>query len=280
MPELPEVETIRKQLTNFVIGKKIIALEKLHQKTLQDDEKSILGAKIKNIRRRAKILIFDLDNKKSLLLHLKLTGQLIYEGENERAAGKRLIPPLNTLVPNKSTRLVFHFEDDSNLYFNDLRIFGYARLVSTPKVEEEKAIREFGPEPFDQNFTQKWLKNALTKKTTKIKTLLLDQTFLAGLGNIYSDEALYCAKIHPQKLAKEIDASGVSALHYCIQKVLKLGLRAGGASDNSYVNAEGKPGKYMELASVYHQKFCPQDHPVSKLKMNGRTAHFCAIEQK
>ncbi|MBI2588241.1 bifunctional DNA-formamidopyrimidine glycosylase/DNA-(apurinic or apyrimidinic site) lyase [Candidatus Berkelbacteria bacterium] len=280
MPELPEVLTIQRQLANFVIGKKIARVEKLHPKTFEGDIDDIRGAKIKNIRRRAKILILDLDNGKSLLMHLKMTGQLIYEGENERAGGGHPVPPLNSPLPNKSTRIVFHFEDNARIYFNDLRLFAYARIIPTSQVEKEKAIREFGPEPFDQNFTPDWLSNALTKKTTKIKALLLDQTFISGLGNIYSDEALYCAKIHPTKPANRIDAPGVSALFGCIQKVLKLGIKAGGASDNSYVNAKGLPGRYMRMASVYHQKTCPKGHHVSKLKMNGRTAHFCAIEQK
>lgn len=280
MPELPEVETIRLQLKEKLIGKKIEEVEKLHPKTFGDDPRAILGAKIKDIRRQGKILIFDLDNQKSLVTHLKLTGQLIYEGKGERAAGGHPVPPLNAPVPNKTTRIIYHFEDGSKLYFNDLRLFAYIHVVPTVQVEEEKAIKEMGPEPFDEGFTKEWLTDQLSKKSSKIKALLLDQTFISGIGNIYSDEALYCAKIHPFVKSGSLAKDKIDKLYNCLKEVLKKGLKSGGASDNSYVNAKGEKGKFMDFASVYHKKFCPKGHPIFRLKMGGRSAHFCSVEQK
>lgn len=283
MPELPEVETIKKQLTEKIIGKKISQVEKLHPKTLEGKESDILGAKIRKLWRRAKILVFDLDNKKSLVLHLKLTGQLIFEEKGQRAAGGHPIPPLNSPLPNKSTRVIFHFSDGSKLYFNDIRLFGYIKIVKTADVVNLKVFQEFGPEPFFKEFTKKWLKEALSIRSTKIKVLLMDQNFISGVGNIYSDEALYCARIHPFRQGNKLSGKEIETLYECLKKVLKLGIKYGGASDNAYVNAKGEQGKYMLVAKVYHctGKKCQRDGAVIvKKKIGGRSTHFCPKCQK
>jgi formamidopyrimidine-DNA glycosylase len=243
MPELPEVETIRRQLAGKIIGKKLN------------------GKKITAVRRRAKGLIIDFSDGSSLLFHLKMTGQLIFNGQRSRF-----------------TRHVFTFDDGSNLVFNDMRKFGWWKEVKDTKALEEG----FGPEAPEISLQE--FKDRLAKKpNAKIKSLLMDQKFIAGIGNIYSDEILFGAKVRPLRQVKTLSIEEIKAIWSNIGKVLEEALKDRGTSDNTYVDAVGEKGNYAKRLKVYRKEGercfrCPGT--VERIKVGGRSAHFCPKCQK
>lgn len=241
MPELPEVETIRRQLAQKIIGKKLA------------------GKKITNVRRRAKLIIIDFNNGLSLIFHLKLTGQLILNGET-----------------SAYTRKVFNFDDGSKLIFNDMRKFGWWKIVKGIKRIE----KEFGPEALEIDL--KTFKNLLAEKPkAKIKPLLMDQKFIAGIGNIYSDEILFAAKIAPLRLVKTLKNKEIKKIFYSIKKILKAAIKHQGSSVEYYLDIYGKKGDYVRYHQVYQEEKCPLCHKeIKKIKIGGRSAHFCPKCQK
>lgn len=291
MPELPEVETIRLGLQDKIIGLKIADVEVRVKKIFQGETKDVIGAKIKNLRRRAKILIVDLDNGRSLIVHLKITGQLVYHANGKQATFGHPIPFAGTILPAKTTHVIFTFSDGSVLYFNDMRKFGYIKVVKTDEVEKLKVIREFGPEPFvgqtslgQALLTLEKFKDIISRKKQPIKLVLMDQAQIAGVGNIYANEALFLAKIHPQKKANELSIRELEKLYQTLLQVLKEGIKYGGSSENSYVNALGEKGKMQEHFRVYAKqgKPCPNKcgGVIKRIALGGRGTFFCESCQK
>jgi len=273
MPELPEVETIKRQLEKMLIGKKIASVEVFLPKLIQGISTPTFKQKIekiiiKNIWRRAKILIISLSNNFSLLIHLKMTGQLIYH------------KIYNIKQKTKYTHIIYHFIDKSVLLHNDLRQFGYVKLINTDKVNALLENKEkLGPEPLDKNFTLEKFKQLLQKrKTTKIKTLLMDQKFIAGIGNIYSDEILFFAKIRPARPVSALKQDEIKKIYQGIKKILTEAIKLRGSSVENYIDASGKSGEYAQKIKVYGRKgeSCPKcKTKIERLKMAGRSAHFC-----
>ena len=278
MPELPEVETIKTQLNKFLIGKKIkavdINLAKLVKNiTANQFEKKIIGATIKYLRRRAKILIINLSNELSLAIHLKMSGQLIYQKKHN---------PKNV---GKHTHLIYYFADGGSLMHNDMRQFGYVKLLPTEKINKLLEIEEkLGPEPLEKKFTlEEFKKLLLNKKTARIKPLLMDPKFIAGIGNIYSDEILFYAKVRPMRLVASLKPEETSRIYQGIKKILPEAIRYHGTSAELYVDALGKEGNYKPHLKVYgrtNQSCVGCKGKVESLKINGRTAHFCPSCQK
>ncbi|MCL5411779.1 MAG: bifunctional DNA-formamidopyrimidine glycosylase/DNA-(apurinic or apyrimidinic site) lyase [Patescibacteria group bacterium] len=288
MPELPEVETIRRGLSSEIVGLKIKSIATNEPKMLQLGDvgtKAVVGAQVKDIRRRAKILLIDLDNGFSLLIHLKLTGQLIYQNiEGGKIIGDSPVPPLNKPTPNATTHITITFDNATHLFFNDLRKFGYVKLFSTKEIENLKVMQEFGPEPFTPGFSLEYFREGLKKRgRTNVKVLLLDQSFIGGIGNIYANEALYEARISPLRSAVSLSDNEVKKLYSAIMEVLERGLKAGGASDQTYVNAFGEKGRFMETAKVYGRlnqscKECSGN--VKRITLGGRGTFYCPSCQK
>jgi formamidopyrimidine-DNA glycosylase len=201
MPELPEVETVRRGLEALVIGKKIVQVSHDTPKSFpnaeSDTRQFLVAATIVAIRRRAKVLLIDLNTKYTLVVHLKMTGQLVYRGEQVFGAGH----PNDSLVgelPDRSTRVDITFDDGSHLYYNDQRKFGWMKLYPTVEVPNIDFMKKVGPEPLEDVFTSKeFIPRVRRRSNTTIKAAILDQTVLAGVGNIYADESLWGAKIHP-----------------------------------------------------------------------------------
>jgi len=289
MPELPEVETIRRDSQKALVGRKILGAEILADKVVRSPEIKNLRAKIKVARRRGKILILDLDNQQSLMVHFKMTGQLIYnekvKTKNEKpdlAGGHYIVGSLE--VPNKFTRVIFNL-DKGKLYFNDLRKFGWVKLVQTKEVEQMKEIKNLGVEPLTPNFTFKAFLEIIKKRPKKpIKMLLLDQQLISGIGNIYASEALFWAKILPTRLAGSLSEAEIKALYAAINKVLKEGIATGGSSENTYVDLYGEKGNYLKKEVVYRREGqnCPRHcgSQVKRLKQGGRSSFFCPKCQK
>ncbi len=277
MPELPEVETIRRQLKREIVGKTIKRATTDTPKMVRGNLKAVQGKKVEDIDRRAKILIWRLAGKKGILFHLKLTGQLIFvDATGQKFGGGHPVPPLNQPVPNKTTHITFEFSDGSHLYFNDVRKFGWIMVGELDKLFHSPEITQLGIEPLSREFTEEKLKQLLARKKTRIKQLLMDQNVIAGIGNLYSDEILWQAKIAPTRPANQIKPQEVKVLYRAIKEILQKGIEAGGASDNVYVDTTGRPGTFMRYAHVYHQKKCSRcGGPVKTAKLGGRTAHWC-----
>jgi len=283
MPELPEVETVKRGLAKLIIGKQIKSVSHDWPKSFPNAESDVkeflVKAKITEVRRRAKVLIIDLDTEYSLIIHLKMTGQMVYRGEQVFGAGH----PNDSLVselPNKSTRVTITFTDYSRLFFNDQRKFGWMRLMPTLEVPNIDFMKKVGPEPLSDDFTPKVFISRIRKRPNSvIKAALLDQTVLAGVGNIYADESLWGAKINPATRVKDVTDAQLKKLHSEIRYVLNLSIEKGGSTDRNYVNAEGKKGNYIEFARVFRKegKDCPR-HPgvaIIKTRVAGRGTHIC-----
>lgn len=287
MPELPEVETVRQGLARLLPRKVIAGVESSSPRSFPnaqtDVDRFLVGASIVSVRRRAKILIIDLDSGYSLVIHLKMTGQLVFWGKERFGAGH----PNDSLVgdlPDKSTRVTITFRDGSRLFFNDQRKFGWVRLLPTVELDNLEFISKLGPEPLEPEFTNKVFRERLKRRSkSSIKAVLLDQTVLAGVGNIYADESLWAAKIHPKVLTGDISVNKLDLLHTELLAVLNLSLAKGGSSSRNYVNAEGKKGSYMDFARVYRRegqpcKRCGKD--LVKIRVAGRGTHICLACQK
>ena len=287
MPELPEVETVKVGLGKLLPGKKIASMkhdwDKSFPNAKSDVDEFIIGAKILDVKRRAKVLKIELSTNYTLVIHLKMTGQLVFVGKERFGAGH----PNDSLIgklPDKSTRVTFEFADGSHLYFNDQRKFGWVRLVPTPEVENIDFFKKVGPEPLSDSFKYSDFKKQLERrKNSVIKAALLDQTVVAGIGNIYADESLYTAKIHPSTRVKDVPESKLKNLYSAIREVLNLSIEKGGSSDRNYVDAEGKKGSYLGFAKVFRREgqLCERcGSEIIKIKVAGRGTHICPKCQK
>jgi formamidopyrimidine-DNA glycosylase len=283
MPELPEVETVRRGLHNLITGRVIrfvtvLDSPKSFPNSPGEVEEFFLGAEIIDIRRRAKVLLIDLSTGYTLVTHLKMTGQLVYRGEQVFGAGH----PNDSLIgalPDRTTRVIIEFTDQTFLFFNDQRKFGWMRLLPTIAVPEIDFMKRVGPEPLEDVFTStEFIPRVRRRANTSIKAAILDQTVLAGVGNIYADESLWGAKIHPATLVKHVTDEQLAMLLQEIKEVMHLAIEKGGSTDRNYVNAEGKRGSYIDFARVFRREGldCPRcGTTIEKSRVAGRGTHFC-----
>lgn len=287
MPELPEVETVKAGLSRLIVDKNIKSVNfdwpKSYPNAKSDTDKFLIGAKIVQVRRRAKVLIIDLSTKYSLIIHLKMTGQLVFRSESVVFGAGHPNDSLVGKLPDRSTRVTFDF-GDAKLFFNDQRKFGWVRLVPTVQIEEIDFFKKLGPEPLDGKFTAKQFTERVIKRpNSQIKPVLIDQTVIAGVGNIYADEALWGAKIHPEQRVKDISDKKLGDLYVELIYVLKLSIEKGGSTDKNYVDAEGKKGSYMKFARVFRRENlpCPRcGTTIIKTRVAGRGTHTCPKCQK
>jgi formamidopyrimidine-DNA glycosylase len=289
MPELPEVETVRRGLADLLPGLQIVGVTADWQKSFpnapEQVEKFLVGATVKGIRRRAKVLLIDLDTEYTLVIHLKMTGQLVYRSKvsDERFGAGHPSSSLVGELPDRSTRVIFDFET-ANLFFNDFRKFGWVRLLPTIEVEELDFFKKVGPEPLEPTFTDKDFVARLRRRNNSvIKAVLLDQTVVAGVGNIYADESLWGAKLHPAQRVRDVSDTKLKKLFTELQYVLNLAIEKGGSSDKNYVNAEGKRGSYLSFARVFRREGQPClrcGTTIIKTRVAGRGTHTCPRCQK
>lgn len=288
MPELPEVETVRIGLQRLVVGKTLATVQTDTEKSFPnaptDVERFLKQASITQVRRRAKVLIIKLSSNYSLVIHLKMTGQLVYKDAKQRWGAGHPNDSLIAELPDRSTRVTFTFTDGSQLFFNDQRKFGWVKLFPTPEVPNIDFFQKVGPEPLADDFTAAAFRQRLARRqNTSIKAALLDQTVIAGVGNIYADESLWGAKIHPATSVKDISTSKLNTLFTELQYVLRLSIEKGGSTDRNYVNAEGKRGSYIDFARVFRRdgQACPRcGETIIKTRVAGRGTHTCPRCQK
>jgi formamidopyrimidine-DNA glycosylase len=286
MPELPEVETVRMQLRRKVVGKTIASVEVFHTKSVDHHpkiEKKLRGKTIADIDRIGKLMIFSFKNESDLFLlaHLKMTGQFFYLSDREVTGGGHSFTSVDMDLPMKHTRVGFHFTDRSSLYFNDMRLFGYVKLVN--KKEMEMAKSRFGPEPISSEFDAEWFYAKLKKRKTSIKAVLLDQTFIAGLGNIYVDEALWRAKVHPTRQADMITKNEAVALATASGDVMNEAIAVGGTTFQHFKDTDGSKGNFTQHLKIYGKQGSKCERCggiIKKIRVAGRGTHYCPKCQK
>ncbi len=288
MPELPEVETIRRGLKRLIIHKTIVSVDfdapKSFPNPKEDVNRFLIGSRVEAIKRRGKALIITLDSNYAIVIHLKMTGQLVFDGNRQHFGAGHPNDSLIAKLPDKSTRVTIMFQDGSKLFFNDQRKFGWMKLMPKTLVDEMDFFKKLGPEPLEADFTWQKLKTRLARrKKTSIKAALLDQTVVAGIGNIYADESLWGAKLNPAKPVGTLTDKNYRDLFLSIREILKLSLDKGGSTDRNYVDAEGKKGSYLEFARVFRREgqLCPRcQSEIQKTRVAGRGTHYCPRCQK
>lgn len=278
MPELPEVETIRRGLGKFIIKQQLINTEILCSKSFIGHP---VTGKVINIRRFGKALVIDLDSQISLMIHLRMTGQLIYDGKERYAAGH---PSDNftATLPNKQTRVVLYFTNGT-LYFNDQRKFGFIKVLPTTEVIHDSFIRKLAKEPWNMS-TDELYDQLQRHAKSLIKATILDQSIICGLGNIYADEALFAANIHPERKSGSLSREEATNLLLAARNVMDKSIASGGSTMATYVKADGTKGDYLDkFAQVFRKENtpCPKcGTNIVKIKVAGRGTHICPHCQK
>ena len=290
MPELPEVETTVKGLKSKVLNRAFVDVWSDWEKTIKkpklfkDFKKHIKGKKILKIWRRAKNIIFDLSGGYSLLVHQKMTGHLLYGTWNIKhgtwapAGNKNLEDPMN-----KFLHLIFFLNDGKMLALSDLRKFAKVELQKTDELLNSKEFKNLGPEPLEKDFTFKKFKSCLAARRGRIKQVLMDPYIIAGIGNIYSSEALWQAKIHPEKSVAKLSEKELKLLYNAIKKVLTISVKLGGESFSDYRKVDGSKGNFDAERKAYKregQKCQRCKTQIKRLKFAGRSAFFCPVCQK
>ncbi|WP_042459619.1 DNA-formamidopyrimidine glycosylase [Neobacillus dielmonensis] len=274
MPELPEVETVRKTLINLVQSKQIEHITVYWPKIIKNPAEveqfidALKGETILDVGRRGKFLIIYTDQY-ALVSHLRMEGRY------------GLYPSVEPF--DKHTHVIFHFTDGTELRYRDVRKFGTMHLYKKGEEFVKPPLVDLGPEPFSENFTKQYLKKCLSKTSRKIKPALLDQTILVGLGNIYVDEALFRAGIHPERLASSLTDKEITRLHKEIVDTLGEAVKKGGSTIRSYVNSQGEIGMFQLELYAYGREgeACKKcGTPLEKIKVGGRGTHFCPNCQK
>lgn len=255
MPELPEVETIRRGLARRILGRRIRSVEVLRAKVVRNSPEEFVrrlaGNAFVQIERRGKLLIFHLERgERFMLVHLKMTGQLIYQQSGgSLVAGGHPWPPIANGLPNAYSRVVFSFQDGSKLFFNDLRVFGFMHVVDEPELAEVLAV--YGVEPLSRAFTWETFRQILGGRNSMLKAVLLNQHMIAGLGNIYADEVAWRARVRPQRRVATMTVAEQQRVFRAISQVLREAIAYGGTTFNNFRDADGKRGTYVHKLKVY-----------------------------
>ncbi|MCL5783826.1 MAG: bifunctional DNA-formamidopyrimidine glycosylase/DNA-(apurinic or apyrimidinic site) lyase [Patescibacteria group bacterium] len=290
MPELPEVEVIKLGLQRKIVGLKIQKIEVLSQKSFLGNPKLVEGQKVLNIWRRAKILGINLSGGVTLLFHLKMSGQIIYQRskikdqKEDKIIGGHPTEDMLGKMPNSHTRVIFEFSDNSHLYFNDQRRFGWIKIVDRQQVTGDSSIKRLGPEPLEKDFTWQVLKkNLLRHKSMPVKVAIMDQSVVAGIGNIYANEACFNARLDPRTKVKGLTDEQYKKLYKGIIEALETGIKYKGSTRAHFVDAEGNKGYFLDYAYCYGRdgqkcKICGTK--IQKIQLGGRGTYFCPHDQK
>ena len=286
MPELPEVEVIRSGLSELIAKKTIEKVNVLNAKSFQASTSSIdvfvNNSTILSVKRRAKILLIELSSGYSLVIHLKMTGQLLFrdnQNKSKNFAGGHPSDSFLSVLPDNHTRVELIFTDSTTLFFNDMRKFGWIKLLPTTELKEEKFIAKLGPEPLIGNPTPEYLKRMSRHPKSLVKAALLNQEIVAGIGNIYADEALWGAMIHPKTRVENLSKKQLENILNAAIEVMSFSINKGGSTDRNYLNAKGEKGSYLTFANVFRKegKPCPRcGHVIEKIRVAGRGTHLCS----
>lgn len=284
MPEGPEVETIRRGLEVSIVGQTLSGVDVMWPRSFDVPEKLVaqivVGAAVAHVARRAKVLLIELAGGYTLMFHLKMTGQIVLvKSDGERYAGGHPSLSMRDALPDASTRVVFAFASGDRMYFNDQRKFGWIKLVPTDEVKLDPLVARLGPEVLSAEFTAAYLGTVLARhKGAPVKAVILDQSTVGGIGNIYADESLHLAKIHPRRVAGSLSEVEVRRLYAAMRDIMTLGINHGGTSFAHYVNSLGGTGDYLQHARVFRREgqACPVCGTIiEKIRVAGRGTHVC-----
>lgn len=288
MPELPEVETIARELNRAMIGRRItavaVSLPKMVKAPIGQFRRRIITAVVTGVRRRAKLVVFSLSSGWTMIIHLKMSGQLIWRsGRSGLIVGGHPIPNGTESLPNKYSHVIF-ITNNGTLFFNDQRQFGFVKLVRTDELERWFETAGYGPEPLAPDFTLPVFERLLRRhRAKKIKPALLDQTVIAGIGNIYADEALFYARIRPTRRIRTLSPAERRELWRGIRHVMNLSIKHKGTTADAYRTATGQKGKMMRFLRVYGRggqpcRRCPGT--IERITLAGRGTHYCRSCQR
>jgi len=292
VPELPEVETIARQLNEVLVGKIVSQMTVYREKIFSGDKDVLIGKKITKVSRRAKVVGVEFEGFEDVVqIHLKMTGQLIFVEKTKktqelktdktqvfekRVAGGHPSVDWTNDLPSKHTRVEIIFDDDSVLFFNDMRAFGWVKI--TNREEREKQASSLPPDVIDESFTLDYFAQVLKKSKKPIKLVLLDQQLMGGIGNIYANDALNMAKILPTRKACDLNVSEARKLYKAVRYVIELGIKCGGASAANYVDTKGLGGTYQNHFLTYKRDGEPCNNcgeKILKVKLGGRGTFYC-----
>jgi len=278
MPELPEVETVRRQLNQVLVGKKIGRILILKEKSFLGDENDLIGGQIEKVARKAKVIeIYFLGLKQILIVHLKMTGQLVFVDGKQKVVGGHPTKDWVANLPSKHTRVVIYFSDGGKLFFNDMRIFGWMKVVEKEKYKKE--MRWDVPDVTDRRFTFEFFSNLINKTNKLIKQVIMDQEKIGGIGNIYANDALFLAGVMPNRRANSLSKNETKKLYDSIKIIIDKGIKLNGASVTNYVDIKGMGGSYQDHFLVYKKdgdKCCVCGSKINKMKLGGRGTYFCS----
>lgn len=272
MPEIAEVETVRNVLKKSVLHKRIIGVDIYYDKMIEQDveefKQSLINNSFKDIKRVGKWLIFELDNY-YLLSHLRMEGKYFIKDTSE--------------VKAKHEHVIIHFEDKTDLRYHDTRKFGRMKIIPKDELNETEEIKKQGFEPGSSNLTGEYLVNKFKGKKEPIKTALLDQTIISGLGNIYADEVLFASGIYPERSANSINLEEANKIVLASARIIKKAVELGGTTIRSYTSSLGVTGHYQDYLCVHKQEGCPCKNcksPIVRIKVGGRSTYYCPECQK
>jgi formamidopyrimidine-DNA glycosylase len=272
MPELPEVHTVATQLASVVVGRRIVDVDDVHSGALSSRSvplSTLRGQRICSVTRRGKAILIGLDGNATLLVHLRMTGQLVWAAPGH-------------LVESRHLRVRFELDDGAQLSFSDQRRFGYVVLLSPDELRDDRFLGALGPDAMEYPLDAAGLARRLAGRTGTLKAALLDQHVIAGIGNIYADEICWTARVHPARSVLELSEGDLEALAVAIPSVLGRGIELGGATARDYVDGFGERGRFLETAAVYRREGAPCPRcgaAVSKSRVAGRGTHLCAACQ-
>ncbi|MDA1079447.1 MAG: bifunctional DNA-formamidopyrimidine glycosylase/DNA-(apurinic or apyrimidinic site) lyase [bacterium] len=276
MPELPEVETIARRIAPYLIGKKLLSVVTRHAKSVRGDFSLVESAVVTNVFRRAKMLIIEFSNHNAILIHLKMTGQILYQDQATRLGGGHPTADWVAELPSKHTRAILEFSDNSNVFFNDMRLFGWVKVV-TPKLLEQE-LQKYAPDIISPDVTPSYFFAELQRSRQSVKIVVLDQRVVAGVGNIYANDALHLAKIHPARPADSLSSKESNTLLAALQQVIRLGIERQGATIHSFRHIDGFAGAYQDVVRTYGKEGepCPNcGASIERIKVGGRGTFFC-----
>ena len=271
MPELPEVETVKEALKRKILNRKIVDVNVLYNNIIEypkvtSFKEEILNETINDIKRRGKWLVFVLDNY-YLLSHLRMEGKYNIRGKDEEIT--------------KHEHVIFYLDDNTSLRYNDTRKFGRMYLIKKEDFLTCKPIKDLGLEPFSNELTKEYLKEKYKKLNKPIKTVILDQSIIVGIGNIYADEILFLSKINPLTLASELDDNDLDNIIKYTKEVLSSAIKSGGTTIRSYTSEEGVHGRFQQNLLVHTKEICPVcNNKIEKIKVGSRGTYYCSNCQK
>ena len=271
MPELPEVETVKEALKRKILNRKIVDVNVLYNNIIEypkvtSFKEEILNETINDIKRRGKWLVFVLDNY-YLLSHLRMEGKYNIRGKDEEIT--------------KHEHVIFYLDDNTSLRYNDTRKFGRMYLIKKEDFLTCKPIKDLGLEPFSNELTKEYLKEKYKKLNKPIKTVILDQSIIVGIGNIYADEILFLSRINPLTLASELDDNDLDNIIKYAKEVLSSAMKSGGTTIRSYTSEEGVHGRFQQNLLVHTKEICPVcNNKIEKIKVGSRGTYYCSNCQK